>query len=200
MVNIHFSLLPRWRGAAPVERALLAGDERTGVCVMAVDEALDTGAVYARAELAIRRTSTAAQLREQLTALGTRLLVDTLVQGLGTPAPQIGEATYAAKLSTEDLHLDWDAPADRLDRQVRVGGAWTTFRHRRLKVLAAHPVAEKPSEAPGTLVGDVVATSDGGLRLVTVQPEGKGAVPFAAWVNGARPGPGEQLGGAAVPT
>ncbi|MGN6694095.1 MAG: methionyl-tRNA formyltransferase, partial [Aquihabitans sp.] len=98
MVNLHFSLLPRWRGAAPVERAILAGDERTGVCVMAVEEGLDTGGVYARSELAIRQTNTAAELAEQLTAAGSSLLVDALQAGLGAPEPQGGEPTYAHQL------------------------------------------------------------------------------------------------------
>ncbi|HEX2578546.1 MAG TPA: methionyl-tRNA formyltransferase, partial [Aquihabitans sp.] len=108
MVNLHFSLLPRWRGAAPVERALLAGDERTGVCVMAVEEGLDTGGVHARAELAIRRSSTAEELGRQLSELGSTLLVETLQRGLGAPQPQVGEVTYAAKLTTDDLRLRWD--------------------------------------------------------------------------------------------
>src|SRR6478609_8307467 len=89
MVNLHFSLLPRWRGAAPVERAILAGDERTGVCVMVVEEGLDTGGVYARSELAIRQSNTAAELAQQLTAVGSALLVDTLRAGIGAPEPQV---------------------------------------------------------------------------------------------------------------
>ena len=194
MVNLHFSLLPRWRGAAPVERAILAGDERTGVCVMAVEEGLDTGAVYARRELTIRRGSTAHDLAEQLTDVGSRLLVDTLRTGLGEPVPQTGEPVYAAKLGTAELHLDWTRPAVELDRVVRVGGAWTQFRGRRLKVNAAKVVAEPPEGPPGALHGDTVTCGDGGLRLLTVQPEGKTELAFAAWVNGARPKPGELLG------
>ncbi|MEZ5137999.1 MAG: methionyl-tRNA formyltransferase [Acidimicrobiales bacterium] len=194
MVNLHFSLLPRWRGAAPVERALLAGDERTGVCVMGVEEGLDTGPVYACRELAIRRTSTAAELREQLTGAGSALLVEVLARGLEAPAPQVGEVTYADKLGADDLRLDWSRPAVELDRVVRVGGAWTTFRGRRLKVAAAHPVAAPEAAEPGELVADVVATGDGGLQLRRVQPEGKGVLDVAAWRNGARPAEGERLG------
>ena len=141
MVNVHFSLLPRWRGAAPVERALLAGDDVTGVCIMAVEEGLDTGGVYARREVAIGPTTTADDLRRELVAAGTELLLDVLAHPLGEPEPQRGEVTYAEKLSPDDLALDWTRPADQLDRVVRVGGAWTTFRRRRLKVLAATPVA-----------------------------------------------------------
>jgi len=200
MVNVHFSLLPRWRGAAPVERAILAGDERTGVCVMAVEEGLDTGGVYARSELTIRQTNTAAELGAQLTELGSTLLVETLRSGLAAPEPQVGEPTYAHKLTSADRQLDWTRSADELRRVVRVGGAWTTFRGRRLKVLDAviDGAGGEPAGAPaGVLDGNRVATGAGALRLVTVQPEGKGPVAAADWLHGARPAPGERLGEAA---
>ncbi len=198
MVNLHFSLLPRWRGAAPVERAILAGDDRTGVCVMAVEEGLDTGGVYARAELTIRRTSTTAELGAQLTEVGSRLLVEAFQEGLGRPAPQVGEPTYAHKLTAADRELHWEQPAEQLHRIVRVGGAWTTFRGRRLKVLEVRLDADEDpaaTGAPGTLAGDRVAAGSGSLRLVTVQPEGKGPVGAADWLRGIRPLPAERLGG-----
>jgi len=194
LVNLHFSLLPRWRGAAPVERALLAGDERTGVCVMAVEEGLDTGGIHAQAELAIRRTSTADELGQQLTALGSRLLVETLQAGLGTPVPQAGEVTYAQKVNTADLELHWDQPAIELDRVVRLGGAWTTFRGRRLKVHSARPGAEMAAGPPGTIESERVATGHGSLQLLEVQPEGKGRAAFSSWLHGARPQGDERLG------
>jgi methionyl-tRNA formyltransferase len=193
MVNLHFSLLPRWRGAAPVERALLAGDERTGVCLMRLEEGLDTGPVFARREVPIGPAATADELRRTLVEVGTELLVSELSAGLGPPVAQTGEATYAAKVDPSELRLDWARPAVELDRLVRLGGAWTMFRGRRLKVLSASPDPAGP--AVGTLAGDVVGTGHGGLRLVTVQPEGKGPMAFAAWRNGARPDPGERLGG-----
>ena len=193
MVNLHFSLLPRWRGAAPVERAILAGDERTGVCVMAVEEGLDTGGIYAQVDLAIRRTSTAAELGAQLTEVGSQLLVRTLAEGLQPPAAQVGEPTYAHKLSAADRALRWDQPADVLHRTVRVGGAWTTFRDRRLKVLDARVDPAPAALAPGALDGDRVATAEGSLQLLTVQPEGKAAVAAADWLRGVRPEPGELL-------
>jgi methionyl-tRNA formyltransferase len=175
MVNLHFSLLPRWRGAAPVERAILAGDEVTGVCVMAVEEGLDTGPVYARADVPIGPSTTAAELRDELVRVGTGLLVGVLsngLDGLPEPAPQVGAATYAAKIEPAELRLDWARPAAELDRIVRVGGAWTTFRGSRVKVLAGHVDGDRYVPA----------------RL---QPEGRGPVAFDAWRNGARLAPGE---------
>ena len=184
MVNIHFSLLPRWRGAAPVERALLAGDEETGVCLMDVEEGLDTGAVYRRQVVAIEDGETALALTDRLAVVGADLLVTALGEGLGPPQPQIGEATYAAKIEHEDRHLNWASPADHLARVVRVGRAWTVWNEHRLLVLEATP-AEGPAGRPGTVEGDVVATGEGGLRLVTVQPEGRKAMPATAWLRGA---------------
>lgn len=198
MVNLHFSLLPRWRGAAPVERAILAGDDRTGVCVMAVEEGLDTGGVYARSELVIRQANTAAELGQQLTHLGSTLLVDALRSGLGDPEPQVGEPTYAHKLTTADRCLSWERPAEDLHRVVRVGGAWTTFRGRRLKVIDAVLDGDGEQAAagavPGTIDGNRVAAGVGALRLITVQPEGKGPVAVADWLRGVRPEAGERLG------
>ncbi len=119
MVNVHFSLLPRWRGAAPVERALLAGDAVTGVCIMDVEEGLDTGGVYARRELPIGPRTTADELRSELVEAGTELLVDVLSRPLGTPEPQDGEVTYAAKIESFELEIDWTSPAVAIDRWVR---------------------------------------------------------------------------------
>lgn len=200
MVNVHFSLLPRWRGAAPVERALLAGDGETGVCIMAVEEGLDTGGVYARAVVPIGPRATAAELRSELVAVGTELLVDTLARPLPEPTPQQGEATYASKIDPAELELDWDLPAEQLDRWIRVGGAWTTFRDRRLKVLAAEPIESVAATASartgvaGVLAADVVGTGRGSLRLVTVQPEGKAAMSWRDFANGTHPSHGERLG------
>jgi methionyl-tRNA formyltransferase len=196
MVNAHFSLLPRWRGAAPVERAILAGDAETGVCLMAIDSGLDTGAVYACERVAIGDDETAEELRARLSDLGAAMLVKALDAGLGEPHPQDGEATYADKIEPEDLHLSWDRSATELNRVVRAGRAWTTWRGRRFLVLRAR-VAPAPGGAtrPGELRGDVVATADGGLQLLRVQPEGKAALDATDWIRGARPAPGEMLGG-----
>ena len=140
MVNLHFSLLPRWRGAAPVERAILAGDPETGVDVMAVEEGLDTGGIYAEARVQIDDDITLAELRGLLVERGTRLLLDLLRDGIGEPRPQVGEPTYAAKIEPHEHELDWLQPAMQLARVVRLGEAWTTFRGRRLKVHRAHAV------------------------------------------------------------
>ena len=180
MVNIHFSLLPRWRGAAPVERAVLAGDDVTGVDLMVVEEGLDTGAVYDRAEVTIGPDETLEELRERLTEEGTRLLVSNLREGLGTPAPQVGEPTYARKIDPAELQIDWSQPAVAVHRLVRVGGAWTTFRGKRLKVWRTSLAGDDGAD------GIDVPTGDGTIRVVEVQPEGKPRMPALAWANGAR--------------
>ncbi|MGI8684840.1 MAG: methionyl-tRNA formyltransferase [Acidimicrobiales bacterium] len=187
MVNVHFSLLPRWRGAAPVERAILAGDTETGVCLMGLEVGLDTGPVYRRARLDIGEDETAGELRGRLVELGTGLLVDALATGLGDGEPQTGEPTYAAKLDPEELCLDWSKPADELERIVRVGRAWTTFRGRRLKVLraCAHRVGGKGLGAP---------TGAGTLELNEVQPEGRAPMAAAEWARGVRWQEGDRLG------
>jgi methionyl-tRNA formyltransferase len=179
MVNLHFSLLPRWRGAAPVERALLAGDASTGVCVMAVEEGLDTGGVYARQDVPIGPETTAVELRAELVEAGTALLVETLARPLddwiGDPEPQTGEVTHAAKFTAADFEIDWSMPVADVHRLIRVGGAWTTFRDKRLKINQARLL-------------------DGRLRPVVVQPEGKAAMAFDDWRNGARPTSDELFG------
>jgi methionyl-tRNA formyltransferase len=175
-VNVHFSLLPRWRGAAPVERAILAGDAETGVCIMAIEQGLDTGAVFARAATPIGVDETAGELRERLVALGTGLLVETLPNlATITPEPQLGEPSLAPKLTVDEFELDFARPADELVRVVRAGnprpGAWTTVDGHRLKVWRAR-------------VGD-----DGSLELLEVQPEGRGRMSGEAWIRGRRGAP-----------
>jgi methionyl-tRNA formyltransferase len=195
MVNLHFSLLPRWRGAAPVERALLAGDTETGVGVMQLEAGLDTGGLHAEERVPIGPEETADELRARLVAVGTELLVRTLTAGLGEPVPQVGEPTYAAKLDPAELEIDWTRPATEVHRLVRLGRAWTTFRGKRLKVLAARLApAAGAVPGPGAVDGLLVGTAEGALELVTVQPEGKGPQAASDWRNGSRPQPGERLG------
>lgn len=196
-VNLHFSLLPRWRGPVPLERAILAGDERTGVCLMAVGSELDSGGVYRSTEVAIGPDETLAELRERLTELGTRLLLDALADGFGEPTPQQGEPLHAAKISTAERELRWEQSALDVHRRVRAGGAFTSFRGRRLAVQRTALVAEAAREislAPGQLAGTVVGTGDGLIELLEVQPEGKPRRSAADWVNGARPRPTDRLG------
>ncbi len=189
MVNLHFSLLPRWRGAAPVERALLAGDSETGVCLMQLEAGLDTGPVYRRAVVPIGASTTANELRRKLVEAGTRLLIEELRAGLGVPQPQTGEPTHAAKIRAEELEIDWTRSPTEVDRLVRVGGAWTTLHGKRLKIVAAELI-DSAVPVSDRLVGDRIA----GLRLVTVQPEGKAPMSFDAFARGARLREEERLG------
>lgn len=197
MVNLHLSLLPRWRGAAPVQRAILAGDQETGICLMSLDEGLDTGAVHGCERVSIGPDETAADLTERLTSLGIPLLLDHLARGLGDGTPQSGDATYAEKITAADVRLRWTDPAIALHRQVRVGGAWCRFRDRRFGVLEAGWDGLPPEGQPGELArvegGLAVATEEGRLVLRLVQPEGRRAVAALDWANGARLVPGERL-------
>jgi methionyl-tRNA formyltransferase len=186
MVNLHFSLLPRWRGAAPVERAILAGDERTGVCVMAVEEGLDTGGVYRLAELEIDPDETADELRAELVKIGTGLLVEVLAKGLDDPEPQVGEETYAHKIDPAELEVDWSRPAVDVHRLVRIGGAWTTHKGKRLKLWRSTVSPDERAIA--------VPAGDGTVGLLEVQPEGRARMPARDWANGARFRPGDHLG------
>ncbi len=195
MVNMHFSLLPRWRGAAPVERAILAGDTHTGVCLMAVEPELDTGAVYRREEIEIGPDETLESLRDRLVDIGTNQLVSALTEGLGTPVPQVGEPVYASKITKSELEIDWRRDAVEIHRLIRVGGAWTTWRGRRLKVIAADLCTDNTMAGdPGSLRGPDVSAGRGSIRLVEVQPEGKSRIAASAWLNGAQPSRSDRLG------
>jgi methionyl-tRNA formyltransferase len=218
MVNLHFSMLPRWRGAAPVERAILEGDSETGVCLMEVEAGLDTGPVYAEADTEIDEEETADELRSRLVVLGCQLLVEYLAGGLrGLPMPQDqkGEPSYAEKVLPAELEIRWDQPAVQIRRVIRLGRAWTTFRGRRLHILRATGVppgaghsgpadpggatdAASPTNAasgPGQLDGQEVICGLGTrVRLVTVQAEGKRPMPAEEWLRGIRPGLDHRLG------
>ncbi len=172
MVNLHFSRLPRWRGAAPVERAILAGDTETAVSVMGVEEGLDTGPVYAERLVPIGPAETAGELHERLVAIGAALLVETLPTiDTVVPRDQTGEPTYAEKLRPEEFELHLDRPADELVRVVRAGnprpGAWIDLDGTRLKVWRAHAEA-------GRFLPD------------EVQPAGRQPMTLAAWRAGHR--------------
>jgi methionyl-tRNA formyltransferase len=202
MLNVHFSLLPRWRGAAPVERAVLAGDDETGVCLMRLEEGLDTGPVLASRRVQIGAHEHASPLTARLALIGAQLLVDSLAPGvdaLPAGAAQQGEVTYAEKLRPDEFRLAWDRPAPELERVVRLDRAWTTFRGERLRVLdaLARPVTapgETETGPPGTLEGSAVHTAAGMLELVEVQPAGRRPMTGAEWRRGVRVQPGESLG------
>jgi len=202
MVNVHFSLLPRWRGAAPVERAILAGDHETGVSLMWLEEGLDTGAVLRARRVVIDAGEHASALTMRLSALGADMLVEALapgVEALGPGEPQRGEATYAAKLEPEDFRLDWSRPALELERVVRLDRAWTTFRGERLRVLeAVARTGTAPARPIGALEGGSVCTGGGLLELVEVQPAGKRPLAVSDWLRGVRPTPDDRVGDGVV--
>ena len=185
MVNIHFSDLPRWRGAAPVERAILAGDNETAIAIMTVAEGLDEGDVWALHRVPIHLDETLLTLWQSMAILGAGVLIETMRNGFTDPTPQTGEVVYAKKLTVLDRFLDWQRPAIDLDRIVRVGGAWTSFRDERFKIAMAEPVdVDHPI---GEIRDLVVGTGNGGLRLLQVQPAGKPRMDAKDWANGAQP-------------
>ena len=185
MVNVHFSLLPRWRGAAPVERAILAGDASTGVCIMNVEETLDTGDVFAQREINIVDTHTVESLTQDLALLGAELLVDTLNDGLGASVPQEGETTYATKVNPDELRLDWNLSSVEVLRRVRALRSFTMLGAQRLKVVQAEIHLDAVTLSPGQCDGaGCVGTHDGAVRLLLVQPEGKAVMDAAAWLRG----------------
>lgn len=188
-INVHFSLLPRWRGAAPVERAILAGDVETGVAIMGMEAGLDAGPIFAERRVTIGER-TAGALTDELVTLGAELLIDTLAR-IETidPRPQRGEAVYADKLRPDEFRLHPTRPAVDLGRVVRAGnprpGAWCSIDGTRMKVWRAEPVATGPGV--GVIDRDaVLGTVEGGLRLLEVQPEGKPIMEATAWRNGRR--------------
>ena len=192
MVNVHFSLLPRWRGAAPVERAILAGDDATGVCIMRVVEKLDEGEVYARQEVAIDNNDNVESLKAKLNAVAIKLLLDKIKNGFGNGVNQAGEPSYARKIKPIDLQIDWSKSAEQIARQVRVGGAFTFINGRRIKILSARVMSKVSRDLKPGQVCEVdkttcyIATGKGALSLIEVQPEGKSVMKIEEWLNGAR--------------
>jgi methionyl-tRNA formyltransferase len=202
-LNIHASLLPRWRGAAPIQRALLAGDRETGITIMQMDEGLDTGPILTQQAVPIGATETAASLHETLAALGAEMIVAAL-QGLSggtlTARPQPGEsATYANKLSRAEARLDWRRPAVELERQVRAFAPWPgahfAINGETVKVLAADVDPGHDSAAPGTVLDDglTIACGGGALRPIRVQRGGRAACDTAAFLRGFAIPAGTQL-------
>jgi methionyl-tRNA formyltransferase len=203
-VNLHFSLLPAWRGAAPVQAAIWHGDEITGASTFALEEGLDTGPVYGTVTEVIRPDDTAGELLSRLASAGAGLLVATLdgiASGTVHPVPQPAEGvSYAPKLTAQDAHLNFSAPAFAVHRQVRAvtpaPGGWALFRDRRLGVgpMRLTDVAGlEPGELHVTKREVLVGTATAALQLGEITAPGKRAMPAADWARGARPRPGERF-------
>ena len=187
MINAHYSLLPRWRGAAPVERAILAGDTKTGVCIMRVVEELDTGEVFARQEIALGPTDTADDLRSRLDRVACTLLVETLRHGDWVGDPQVGEVVYARKITAVDRAITCD-DARVEARRIRIGGAFVTIAGQRLRIVEGS--ASQGSCARGTVsLRDgrvVIGCATGVILCERVQPEGKAPMSALDWWRGKR--------------
>ena len=196
MVNLHFSLLPRWRGAAPVERALLAGDQVTGVSTMLLDEGMDTGPVLRRVEVPVLDDERAGELTERLARIGAPVLADSLTslaEGSATPEPQDESlATYAPKLDPEEGRLDWSRPAQEVVRRVRAchprPGAFTFWEGRRLKVLDAVVGDVHGGRPAGAILPEPLraAAADRWVVLREVQLEGRQPLAGDSFARGAR--------------
>ena len=203
-VNLHFSLLPAWRGAAPVQHAVLAGDEVTGASTFRLEEGLDTGPVYGVVTEQVRSTDTSGDLLGRLAVAGAGLLVatlDAMQDGAVVAVPQPYDGvSLAPKVTVEQARVDWSAPALRVDRQIRActpaPGAWTTLRDRRVKL---DPVTVPPEGSPpdrllaGEIRGELVGTATTAVRLGQVRPEGRSAMPAADWLRGLRLAAGERF-------
>lgn len=205
-INLHFSLLPAWRGAAPVQHAIWHGDDVTGASTFLLEEGLDTGPVFGTVTEPIRPRDTAGDLLDRLSASGAELLAQTLdgiAAGRLAPVPQPADGiTYAPKIEVADARIDFGQPVVRVDRQIRActpaPGAWSVFRGERLKVLRAEPDQSAPPLPPGELVAGKrtvhVGTATAPLLLQQVQAQGKRPMAAADWARGLRLQPGERLG------
>ena len=197
-INIHASLLPRWRGAAPIQAAILGGDSETGITIMQMEAGLDTGPMLLAESVLITPETTTASLHDTLAPMGARLILQVLSLPR-TPVPQTeAEATYAPKLSRDDGKIDWARPADFIDRQIRAFDPWpgtfTSMAGNHLKILAAKLV--DGSGPPGTVVDTALTVACGSraLRLIRVQLPGRGVLDAAAFLRGNPVPPGTLLG------
>jgi methionyl-tRNA formyltransferase len=199
--NLHGSLLPRWRGAAPIQRAIMAGDAKTGVQVMRMEEGLDTGPVLASAETPITPEDNAGALHDRLAALGAPLMIEALARlerGAAAETPQPGEGvTYAHKIMPAETRIDWSRPAREVDCMIRGlaphPGAWFELEGARIK--AQHARAETGEGVPGAVLDDalLVACGSGAVRLLTVQKEGRAPLDAASFLRGSPVSSGTRL-------
>ena len=189
-LNIHASLLPRWRGAAPIHRAIMSGDAETGVCIMQMEAGLDTGPVLLREATQIGAEETTAQLHDRLSAMGAALVVEALSRLTdlkAEPQPDDG-VTYAAKIDKSEARIDWSASADEVDRKIRglspFPGAWCEFKGERLKLLSSR--LSSGSGAAGEVLGDTltIACGTGAIEVLSLQRAGKGAQPRDVFLRG----------------
>jgi methionyl-tRNA formyltransferase len=199
-INIHASLLPRWRGAAPVQRAIMAGDAETGITIMQMDAGLDTGPMLLSRPIPIRPDDTAGTLTARLAEAGAAAIVEALARlPQLEPVPQRQEdATHAPKIDKEEARIDWRKDAGELALLVRAmnpaPGAWFEAGGERVRLLEARALADAAAAPPGTLMQDqAVACGRGRLRLVEVQPAGRRAMAAADWLRGRGPAPGTRL-------
>ncbi|MEV0114385.1 methionyl-tRNA formyltransferase [Streptomyces sp. NPDC050844] len=205
-VNLHFSLLPAWRGAAPVQHAVMAGDEITGASTFLIERGLDSGPVYGTVTEVVRPTDTSGDLLTRLAFAGAGLLaatMDGIEDGSLKAVPQPADGiTLAPKITVEDAEVDWAAPALRVDRVVRgctpAPGAWTVFREERLKIIQAALAPDRTDLAPGELFAAknnvYVGSGSHAVELLWVQPQGKKPMRGADWARGVRIAPGERVG------
>jgi len=202
-LNLHGSLLPRWRGAAPIQRAIMAGDDITGVCIMLMDEGLDTGLELLRIERKIHPSDTAGDLHDDLAALGAPLMLEAL-RGVSTgiltakAQPRTG-ITYARKIDKAETHINWRLSSVELDRLIRsvspLPGMWCQWKDERIKILLAKPLAENTKQLPGTVLDDqpLVSCGNGSLRLLRLQRPGKEAMGAEDFLRGTAILPGTVL-------
>nr|WP_216365070.1 MULTISPECIES: methionyl-tRNA formyltransferase [unclassified Roseobacter] len=198
-LNIHASLLPRWRGAAPIHRAIMAGDAETGVCIMQMEAGLDTGPVLLRRAVPIEAEETTGALHDRLSALGAEAIVDALA-GLETLTPEVQPedgVTYAAKIDKAEARIDWGQPAVEVDRLIRglspFPGAWTMLDGRRIKLLRSR-VATGDGGPGEVLEGLRVACGNGAVEILELQAEGRARQDAAAFLRGTSVSPGVVLG------
>ncbi len=205
-INLHFSLLPAWRGAAPVQHAILHGDEVTGASVFQLEEGLDTGPVYGTLTEDIRPTDTAGDLLDRLSATGAGLLVavlDAIESGTARAEPQPGDGvSHAPKITADDAEVRWSEPSFAVDRRIRActpaPGAWSVFRGERVKLGPVRPIANAPRLEPGDLLVErhqvLAGTATTPVALGEVRAAGKKAMPATDWARGVRVAAGERLG------